>query len=238
MQIIPAVDIKNGKCVRLTQGRPDTAIVYEDDPVDAALHWQNEGAKYLHIVDLDGAFIGEIVNFEIIKKILSNINIPAEVGGGIRTLDSIKKYIDIGIDRVILGTQVALSSEFLKKSLDLYGNKIAVAIDASSGKVVIEGWIRKTDTFVLDLAQKVKNIGVNTIIYTDTTADGTLKGPNFKNIEEFVNAVKTNIIVSGGISGVEDIKRLKLIEGIAGVIIGKALYAGRLKLRDALDICV
>lgn len=234
MQIIPAIDIKNGRCVRLTQGRPDTAVVYNEDPVKAAIHWQDEGAKYLHIVDLDGAFCGEIVNFEVVKKILSTIKIPAEVGGGIRTLDNIKKYIDIGVDRVVLGTQVVLSSEFLKRSIALYSNKIAVAIDTSNGKVVIEGWTTKTDTFAIDLARKVKDIGVNTIIYTDTTSDGTLKGPDFKNIKEFVDTVKTNIIVSGGISSIEDIERLRLIEGITGVIIGKALYTGKIKLTEAL----
>lgn len=232
MQIIPAVDIKNGKCVRLTQGKPDTAVVYEEDPVKAALHWQDEGAKYLHIVDLDGAFQGEVVNFDTIERILSSINIPAEAGGGIRTLNSIRKYIDIGVDRVVLGTQVVTSPEYLEKSLELYGNKIAVAIDASSGRVVIQGWTKETDTFAIDLAKKVKNAGVNTIIYTDTTTDGTLKGPNFKGIEEFVKAIKTNVIISGGISSIEDVKRLKMLEGVTGVIIGKALYTGKIKLAE------
>lgn len=237
MQIIPAVDIKNGKCVRLTQGKPDTAIIYEENPVKAALHWQNEGAKYLHLVDLDGAFQGEIVNFEVIKKILSAINIPAEVGGGIRTLDSIRKYLGLGADRVVLGTQVVASGKFLQKAIDLYGNKIAVAIDAESGRVLVEGWAKTTDTSSIEFAKKAKNAGVNTIIYTDTTTDGTLKGPNFNVIKEFVKEIKTNIIISGGISSTQDIQRLKMIEGITGIIIGKALYAGKINLREALAIC-
>lgn len=228
MQIIPAVDIKNGKCVRLTQGKPDTAIVYEDDPVKAALRWQEEGAEYLHIVDLDGAFSGEMVNFGVIKNILAKLKTPAEVGGGIRTLDSIKKYLDIGADRVVLGTQAATSADFLKKSLELYGDKIAVAVDVSRGKVAIEGWTKTTDTFPIGLT------GVKTIIYTDTTIDGTLKGPNFKGIEEFIKMVKTDIIISGGISSLSDIKKLTKIEGVKGVIIGKALYTGRIRLSDVI----
>lgn len=233
MQIIPAVDVKNGKCVRLTQGKADTAIVYEEDPLKAALQWQGEGAEYLHLVDLDGAFSGEMVNFETIKRILSGIKIPAEVGGGIRTLESIKKYIDTGADRVVLGTQAASSTEFLKKAVNLYGTKIAAAIDASSGKIAIEGWTKTINTFPLEFAKKARNAGVRIIIYTDTSIDGTMKGPNLKGIQEFAKAVK-NTIVSGGISSIEDIKNLEKIEGVIGVIIGKALYAGRIKLSDVI----
>lgn len=231
MQIIPAVDIKNGKCVRLTQGKPGTEIVYEDDPLKAALHWQEEGAGYLHIVDLDGAFSGETVNFNTIKRILSGIKIPAEVGGGIRTLDNIKKYLDLGADRVVLGTKAATSTKFLEESIDKFGKRIAVAIDASGGKIVIEGWAKEIDATPLELAKKTKGA---TIIYTDTTVDGTLKGPNFRGVEEFAKAVKTNLIVSGGISSLEDIKKLKEIKGITGAIIGKALYTGRIRLSDVI----
>lgn len=231
MQIIPAVDIKSGKCVRLTQGKPGTEIVYEDDPLKAALHWQEEGAGYLHIVDLDGAFSGETVNFNTIKRILSGIKIPAEVGGGIRTLDNIKKYLDLGADRVVLGTVAATSTKFLEESIDKFGKRIAVAIDASGGKIVIEGWAKEIDATPLELAGKIKGA---TIIYTDTTVDGTLKGPNFRGVEEFAKAVKTNLIVSGGISSLEDIKKLKEIKGITGAIIGKALYTGRIRLSDVI----
>lgn len=231
MQIIPAVDIKSGKCVRLTQGRPETEIVYEEDPLKAALHWQEEGAGYLHIVDLDGAFSGETVNFSVIKNILARLKIPAEVGGGIRTLDSIKKYLDLGADRVVLGTKAATSEIFLEESIDKFGKRIAIAIDASGGRIVIEGWAKEIDATPVELAKKAKGV---TIIYTDTTVDGTLKGPNFKGIEEFANAIKTNLIVSGGISSLSDIKKLKEIKGVTGVIIGKALYAGRIRLSDVI----
>lgn len=237
MQIIPAVDIKNGKCVRLTQGKPDTAIVYEEDPLKAALYWEGQGAEYLHIVDLDGAFKGEPVNFDTIKRILSNIKILAEVGGGIRTLETVKKYIDMGADRVVLGTQIASSTNFLKKVIDLYGDKVAVAIDAACGKVLVEGWAKTTDIFALKFAQTVRSMGVKTIIYTDTTVDGTLKGPNFGNIEEFVKKIKTNIVISGGISSIEDIRRIRQMEAVTGIIIGKALYTGKIKLSEAQKIC-
>lgn len=234
MQIIPAVDIKNGKCVRLTQGKADTTIVYEEDPLKAALKWQEQGAQYLHIVDLDGAFTGEPVNFITVKNILSNIKIPAEIGGGIRTLETIKKYIDIGADRVILGTRIAASTEFLRQAVDLYADKIAVSIDASGGKIVVEGWVKITDTPAIDLAKKTKGIGVKTIIYTDIAVDGTLKGPNFKGIKELANAIKSGIIASGGISSIEDIQKIKKIKGVAGAIIGKALYTGKINLDEAL----
>lgn len=237
MQIIPAVDIQNGKCVRLTQGKADTAIVYEDDPLKAALRWQDNGAQYLHIVDLDGAFRGEVINFEPIKRILSGIHIPAEVGGGIRILDNIKKYIDLGADRVVLGTQAAISKDFLEKSVNIFANKIAIAIDVSSGRITTEGWTKEIAAFPIDLAKKVKNAGVETIIYTDTAADGTLAGPNFGGIEGFAKEVKTKIIVSGGVSSIKDIKKLEKIEGIAGVIIGKALYTGKINLEEALKLC-
>lgn len=236
MQIIPAVDIKNGKCVRLTQGKPETEIVYELDPLKAALHWQGEGAGYLHIVDLDGAFQGKMVNFSVIRNILSKIKIPAEVGGGIRTLDSIKKYIDIGADRVVLGTQVVSSSEFLKTAVNLYKNRIAIAIDASRGKIVVSGWGKTINISAVNLALSAKRYGIKTLIYTDTTVDGTLKGPNFKKIKEFIKSIKMDIIVSGGISSINNIKKLKSIEGIKGIIIGKALYTGKIKLSEALKI--
>lgn len=234
MQIIPAVDIKNSKCVRLTQGKADTTIIYEEDPLKAALKWQEQGAQYLHIVDLDGAFTGEPVNFITVKNILSNIKIPAEIGGGIRTLETIKKYIDAGADRVILGTRITASTEFLRQAVNLYGDKIAVSIDASGGKIVVEGWVKITDIPAIDLAKKTKGIGVKTIIYTDIAVDGTLKGPNFKGIKELANAIKSGVIASGGISSIEDIQKIKKIKGVAGAIIGKALYTGKINLDEAL----
>jgi len=234
MLIIPAVDIKNGKCVRLSQGKMDTAIVYEEDPVNAALKWQKEGAQYLHIVDLDGAFKGEPVNFVIVKKMISALKIPAEIGGGIRNIETVKKYIDIGIDRVILGTQAALSLNLLNDIVNTYKNKIVVGIDASNGKVAIEGWAKITELLAIDLARTVTELGVDTIIYTDISKDGMLKGPNFAAIKEFAEKSKANIIASGGISSIEDIKQLGRIKGVTGAIVGKALYTGNINLKEAL----
>ena len=238
MKIIPAVDIKNGKCVRLLQGRADTAVVYEENPQTAALKWQDMGALYLHLVDLDGAFTGRPVNHGIIKSIASRINIPAEVGGGIRTLDNIKEYIDAGINRIVLGTSAATATKLLEKAVDLWGPRIAVAIDAARGKIAIEGWLKTTDEPILDFAKRIIKIGINTIIYTDTTADGALKGPNFAGIRSFVNVkttTDTNIIISGGISTIEDINKLKTIKEISGIIIGKALYTGKINLAQILE---
>lgn len=231
MLIIPAVDIKNGKCVRLTQGKADSEIIYNESPVDAALQWQDQGAKYLHLVDLDGAFSGETANFDTIKEILSNINIPAEIGGGIRCLESIKKYIKMGANRVILGTKAIEDPDFIKQASNSFGNKIAVAIDARGSKVVVKGWVEETETTILDLAKAIEKTGVETVIYTDISTDGMLSGPNFEGIEKFVNNININTIISGGICSMDDISKIKQLnkQNITGIIIGKALYSGKLK---------
>jgi phosphoribosylformimino-5-aminoimidazole carboxamide ribotide isomerase len=234
MQIIPAVDIKNGKCVRLTQGKAGTETIYGEDPLAMALHWQEQGAKYIHLVDLDGAFSGKPVNFEIIKNIIVNLSIPAEIGGGIRTLKTIKKYIDAGADKIILGTKAATSFDFLQKAVKLYPGKIAASIDASGGKIVTEGWVKKTDITAISFAQKAISIGVGTIIYTDIATDGMLKGPNFNGISELAEKIHADIIASGGVSSIEDIEKIKGIKQIKGVIIGKALYAGAIQLSNAI----
>lgn len=236
MIIIPAVDIQNGKCVRLSKGDPNTTTVFNDNPIDAAMHWQSEGAEYLHIVDLDGAFSGTIANFKLISEIAQKLNIPAEIGGGIRTLDDIKKYIDSGIDRVILGTKAAENIDFLKNALDTFGEKIAVGIDASFGKVVVKGWAKGTDTSAIDLAQEVVRAGAKTIIYTDIQTDGMLKGPNIEETKQLAQSVDANIIASGGISSIEDINNVKQLAqyGVTGMIIGKALYTGNLNLKEII----
>ena len=237
MLIIPAVDIKDGKCVRLTRGNPDTAIVYEDNPIKAALNWQKKGAKYLHIVDLNGAFSGKTVNFEIIKKLIGTVTVPIEIGGGIRTLEDIEKYSNAGADRIILGTKAVTEKSFLETAVSKYKAKIAVAIDASRGKVAIEGWIKTTETTVSDLTNRIISQGVKTLICTDIYTDGTLKGPNFKSIQHFVKDICKNnidIIISGGISTKNDVDEIKLLEqeGVIGMIIGKALYANKIKLEE------
>jgi len=235
MLIIPAIDIKNSCCVRLTQGKEDSATVYYKDPVEAALFWQGKGAKYLHIVDLDGAFKGRTVNFHTIEKLLSRIDMQAEIGGGIRTSEDIERYLNKGADRVILGTQALADFNFLKETVKKIGKRIAVAVDTVGSKAAIEGWGQITSTSGITLAQKAVSAGVETIIYTDITVDGTLKGPNFSGIEEFINSVSApNIIISGGISSMGDIEKLKKLgqKGIKGIIIGRALYTGKIKGDD------
>jgi len=237
MTIIPAVDIKNGQCVRLLQGRADTAVVYGENPLTAALKWQAQGAPYLHLVDLDGAFTGRPINNTIIKNILSHITIPAQVGGGIRTLDNIKEYLGAGANRVILGTGAATSASLLEKSVSLWGQQIAVSIDTSRGKIAVEGWLKTIDESVTYFVGRIIKMGVTTIIYTDTAVDGTLKGPNLPGVRSFVSIKKdteTNIIISGGIATIEDVNKLKQIPEISGIIIGKALYTGKISLTQIL----
>ena len=235
MLLIPAVDIKDGKRVRLSQGKLDTAVIYEDDPVVAALKWQELGAQYLHVVDLDGAFSGKTVNYNSIKRILETIKIPVEIGGGIRTLENIKKYLDNGADRVILGTKAVTDPALLTTAISSYKEKIAVGIDASHNKVVIEGWAQESTITSLDLAAKVKELGIQTIIYTDIATDGMLKGPNITGIETFAKTIGVNLIASGGISTVADINNIKKLEslGVCGMIVGKALYTGKLNFEEA-----
>lgn len=236
MLLIPAVDIKNGKCVRLTRGKPETAIVYEEDPVKAALNWQEQGAQYLHLVDLDGAFQGKPINSELIKKILAYLHIPAEIGGGIRNPADIKLYLNAGADRVILGTQAVRAPRVLAEALQQFKERIAVGIDTAGGKVAVEGWAKSSTTTALALARKVTDLGVKTIIYTDIATDGTLKGPNLKGLEEFAKNTRAKIIASGGITSLTDIRNIIKLEknGVTGMIIGKALYTGALNFKEAL----
>jgi len=234
MLIIPAVDIKSGKCVRLTQGKLGTEVVYKDNPIDAALIWQKNNAKYLHVVDLDGAFTGRTVNFNLIKDLIKKIEMPIEIGGGIRTLETIENYIKAGADRIILGTKVFDDQSFLKDAVNNFGDKIAVGIDAKEGNIVSQGWVKDTNIKTLDFTHLAISLGAKTIIYTDTSTDGMLKGPNFSGIEDLLNSINNeniNIILSGGISTLEHIEKIKSYKSskIIGIIIGKALYEGKLK---------
>ncbi len=214
----------------------ETAVVYKEDPVQAALNWQEQGAQYLHLVDLDGAFQGKPVNFAPLKKILAALRIPAEIGGGIRNPADIELYLNAGADRVILGTQAVRSPQILAEALAQFREKIVVGIDASGGKVAIEGWAETSTVSALDLARKVTELGTKTIIYTDIATDGTLKGPNLTGLEEFAKNTTANIIASGGISSLADISNIMKLEktGVSGMIIGKALYTGALNFKEAL----
>ncbi len=231
MVIYPAIDIKNGKCVMLTQGKFDKETIYHEDPKIMAKHWQEKGARALHIIDLDGAFEGRSKNLRVIEKIAKETDIPIQVGGGIRSLEIIDTLTGLGADRVIIGTKAVQDEEMLKKAVDTYKEKIAVAIDAKDGRVAVEGWTETSGIDALQFAKKIEGIGVKTIIYTDIAKDGMLEGPNFEAIEKIDGNVSIDVIASGGISSADDLRRLSEI-GVAGAIVGKALYEGKMDLTD------
>jgi phosphoribosylformimino-5-aminoimidazole carboxamide ribotide isomerase len=230
-EIIPAIDILNGRCVRLKQGRYDAETVYSKDPVEMAKKWESEGAKRLHVVDLDGARTGIPNNIEIIKSIAKELNIPVQTGGGIRNFDLIKELIDFGIDRIILGTTAVKNPNLLAKVCEKFGEQIAVAIDAKEGRVATEGWTQVSKKDTLTLAREAIDLGVKRFIYTDISRDGMLQGPNFEGIKNFVSQIRVPVIASGGISSKEDIEKLKET-GAEGCIVGKALYEGMVKLEN------
>jgi phosphoribosylformimino-5-aminoimidazole carboxamide ribotide isomerase len=238
MMIIPAVDLREGKCVRLTEGRPDREIVYSDDPVAIASFWEAEGARCLHIVDLDGAFAGKPRNLDIVKKIINTIRIPVQVGGGIRDMNTIEELLDSGAKRVILGTVAIINSNLVAEACAKYKEAIIVGIDAREGKVVIEGWGVAAEKDALELAGEMKNLGVKRVIFTDVGRDGTLKGPNLSAIQEIASVTRVKIIAAGGITTVNDLHSLLKLKpfGVEAVIVGKALYAGTITLKEALDV--
>lgn len=232
-QVIPAIDILNGKCVRLKQGRYDAETVYDSDPAKIAHRWEDGGAKRLHVVDLDGARTGTPANLEIIKAIIKEVAIPVQVGGGMRNNIVIADLIKYGVDRVILGTTAIKNPNMLSNFCEKYGDKIAVAIDAKNGFAAAEGWMYVTKKDVLTFAKEAIDLGVKRFIYTDISRDGMMEGPNFASIEKFINAVKVPIIASGGVTTKEDILKLAEI-GAEGCIVGKALYEGKIKLEEIL----
>lgn len=233
MIIYPAIDIKDSKCVRLTQGKFDNITVYGDDPIEIAKKWENAGGRFLHTVDLDGARGKGANNRDIIKEIAKTIKIPVQTGGGIRTLSDAEELISGGIKRVILGTAALKDEQFLKDAVKEYGDKIAVGIDAKDGKVAISGWEEVSDVDAVEFAKKVEIIGVKTIIYTDIATDGMLTGPNLDAMTAMAKATKMDVIASGGIGSNEDIFNLRST-GVAGAIVGKALYTGRVNLEEVL----
>jgi len=226
MKIIPAVDIKGGRCVRLSQGMADHETVYSDDPVAVACQWDEEGASLIHVVDLDGAFEGQPVNTEIVKKIIYNSSVDIQIGGGIRSLKAIETYINAGAYRVILGTVAQKDPEFVAKACKEFPEKIIVGIDARNGNVAIKGWVEVSDQRAADLAKNLEPCGVSGYIFTDISCDGMLQGPNLKSIKEFSDSTNLPVIASGGVSKIKDIEGLMKLEpnGVEGIIIGKALY--------------
>lgn len=238
MEVIPAIDIKDGECVRLYKGNFEQKTVY-GDPVEMAKLWVGKGASRLHIVDLDGALDAKPKNLDLIAEIVEKVDIPVQVGGGIRDQETVEHYLDIGIDRVIIGTAAIKNPELVVEVIEEFGaDKIVVGIDAKDGKVAVEGWLETSDTAVVDLGQKMKERGVKWVVYTDISRDGTLVGPNIETTKKLAETTGLNVIASGGVSDLDDIKALKSIEdsGVKGVITGKALYSKKLDLEGAIMI--
>uniref|UniRef100_A0A1S7LKI5 1-(5-phosphoribosyl)-5-[(5-phosphoribosylamino)methylideneamino] imidazole-4-carboxamide isomerase n=1 Tax=Magnetococcus massalia (strain MO-1) TaxID=451514 RepID=A0A1S7LKI5_MAGMO len=243
MHVIPAIDLKDGQCVRLFKGDMNRDTVYSDDPGATALQWQNQGAKRLHVVDLNGAFAGEPVNADAIAAIRQAIDIPMQLGGGIRNMETIDSLFKLGVDRAILGSVAARDPEFVFTACRAYPGRISVGIDARDGMVAVEGWAETTDLGAIELAKKFVDAGVAEIIFTDIARDGTLTGPNVNATRELAEAVIIPVIASGGVSCIEDIEALLTQCGpyangntIAGVITGKAIYDGRLNLNAAVRL--
>jgi len=238
MILIPAIDLMGKKVVRLTQGEKERKTEYPISPVELALRYQEAGARLIHVVDLDRAFTGESENFEVIAEIIKNVSIPVQVGGGIRNIESFRELIEIGAFRVIVGTIAVTNPELLEAMLTLDRDKVAVGIDAKNGWVAIKGWVESSNYRALDLAYKVKEMGVNTIIYTDIARDGSLTGPNFNETLKLYEETGLRVIASGGISGLEDLKRWRELgeNKIYGVIAGKAILEGKIDLKEGIRI--
>lgn len=236
MIIYPAIDISHKKCVRLTQGKASQVTVYSEDPVQIAMAWESKGAQALHVVDLDRAIVGTSDNTEVIRKILSSVKIPVQVGGGLRSLGAIEKMVSIGCARVILGTKAYENKIFLAQALERFRDKVAVAVDTKDGKVAVLGWTVETDKKTTDFLQELEQAGVKTVIYTDIARDGMMLGPDIPALEAILQATKMTVIYSGGIGKNEDVLSLKKLEkkGLAGVIIGKALYEGTVQLEEVM----
>lgn len=236
MTVIPAIDIIDGICVRLFQGDYATAHKVAEDPFKTAKEFEKAGATLLHMVDLDGAKDGKMTNADLIIKVANSVNMDVEVGGGIRNMESIDYYIENGIDRVILGSVAIKNKDLVKEAVEKHGEKIVVGIDAKDGMVRAEGWTDESKINYLDLAKKMEEIGVKTIIYTDIAKDGTLAGPNLGQLDDLTSAVSCDIIASGGVSNVVDIVNLAELD-IYGAISGKAIYTGDLDLKQAIEVC-
>ena len=231
MQILPAIDLRAGKCVNLVQGIATQETVFSDAPVEMAQRWQAEGAEYLHLVDLDGAFQNESANLHIVGEIASALDIPVQLGGGIRSMVQLETVLALGVDRAILGTVALKQPSLVKQACAKYGERIAVGIDAKDGKVATEGWLEVSQKSAVEFAQEMAE--VQTIIYTDIKSDGMLKGPNVDATADIIDAVPANVIASGGVTSLTDVTTLKQI-GASGAIIGRALYTGDLTLQDAI----
>ena len=231
-KIFPAIDIKDKKCVRLVKGDFNNKTEYEMSPIEQASKYKDNGFKNLHIVDLDGALIGETVNLDIIKDIISKYDLKVEVGGGIRNLESIQKYSDAGADKIILGSAAIKDKKFLKKACEKFLNKIALGLDAKNGYLSVSGWKENSNQLTLDYLKEVNDYGVSRLIYTDINRDGMKQSPNFEETSKVADISNCPVIISGGVSSINDIKKAKSLKNIEGIIVGKAIYDGDIKLEE------
>ena len=233
MKIFPAIDIKDKKCVRLVKGDFNNKTEYQMSPVDQAGKYKDHGFKNLHIVDLDGALTGETVNLDIIQEIVSKYDFKIEIGGGVRNFGSIQKYTDVGVEKVILGSAAINDKNFLKEACKKFPNKIALGLDAKDGYLSVSGWKENSNQLTLDFLKEVNDYGVRRLIYTDINRDGMKTGPNFKETEKVADISNCPVIISGGVSSIDDVKKAKdLNKNIEGIIVGKAIYDGDIKLED------
>ena len=232
MKIFPAIDIKDKKCVRLVKGDFDKKTEYEMSPIEQAGKFKDHGFKNLHIVDLDGALTGETVNLDIIQDIVGKFNFKVEVGGGIRNFDSIQKYIDAGVEKVILGSAAIKDKNFLKEACEKFQNQIAIGLDAKDGYLSVSGWKETSNKLTLDYLKEINDYGVSRLIYTDINRDGMKQSPNFNETMKVAEISKCPIIISGGVSSIGDIKKAKNLKNVEGIIVGKAIYDGDIKLEE------
>jgi len=235
MYIFPAIDLFDGKAVRLFKGEYNQMTVYSEHPEEIALDFKANGAQHIHLVDLEGAKDGTTPNLSVIKKIRDTVDLFIEVGGGIRTLETVEKYISIGVDRVILGTAAVTDEDFLRKAVSIYGEKIAVGVDIKDGFVAIKGWTEKTQYSCFDFCKKMQDIGVSTLICTDISKDGAMMGTNHELYKQLSQQFSMNITASGGVSSLDDVKKLNAL-GIYGAIIGKAYYTGAISIKEAVEV--
>ncbi|MGP8051124.1 MAG: 1-(5-phosphoribosyl)-5-[(5-phosphoribosylamino)methylideneamino]imidazole-4-carboxamide isomerase [Desulfobaccales bacterium] len=238
MLIIPAIDLRGGKCVRLRQGRAEDMTVFSDDPVATGLKWQAAGARWLHVVDLDGAFSGSPQNLEAIRRLRENLTIPMELGGGIRTLETISLYLDLGLERLILGTVVLKDPELAAQACARFPGRIAIGLDARDGWLAVEGWTEDSRATALEVAKSLEPLGPAALIYTDISRDGVKRGVNIAATRDLAQAVSLPVIASGGVSSLADIEALLPLEplGVVGIITGRALYDGSLDLQEAISL--
>ena len=234
MKIFPAIDIKDKKCVRLIKGDFENKTEYEMSPIAQARNYKDHGFKNLHIVDLDGALTGETINLDVIQEIVKKFDLKIEVGGGVRSIESIKKYADVGVEKVILGSAAIKDKNFLKEACKKFPNKIALGLDAKDGYLSVSGWTENSNQLTLDFLKEVNEFGVSRLIYTDINKDGMKQGPNFEETSKVANISNCPVIISGGVSSIDDIKKAKELNNhnIEGIIVGKAIYDGDIKLEE------